>query len=258
MKIVALIKQVPDTYGERKLSATGVIVRGAKESVIDEISERALEIALSHKDKDKSTQVVALSMGPESVTEALRKALSLGADSAVHVCDDQLVGADLVTTARVLAAALKKEGFDLIVTGNQSSDGQGGTLPAMLAEHLSLPAATALDSLEINGTTLRAQRSTDYASATVHTTLPAVVSVTERAPEARFPNFRGIMSAKRKPLSALSLDDLDIDLGSDRSGGRSVVLTSTQRPARTAGIKITDEGQAAAQLAEFLSAGRLI
>ncbi|MEW1782939.1 electron transfer flavoprotein subunit beta, partial [Arthrobacter sp. NPDC080086] len=137
MKIVVLVKEVPDTYGDRKLSLeTGLADRGANEAVIDEIGERALEMALSHADAHEGTDVVVLSLAPESATATLRKGLAMGAGSAVHVCDEALRGADLGLTAETLAAAIRRTGFDLVVTGNLSTDGTGGMIPAMLAELL--------------------------------------------------------------------------------------------------------------------------
>lgn len=260
MKIIVLVKQVPDTYEERKLdSTTGMLDRGASDAVIDEIGERALEVALRYKDSDKTAEVVLLSMGPASVTAALRKGLSMGADSAVHVRDDALVGADLGWTAAVLAAALTKSGFDLVIGGNESTDGRGGVIPAMLAEHLSLPHLTFLEAVEISDGEVRGERGTENGSLSVHALLPAVISVTERLAEARFPNFKGIMSAKKKPLTVLSLGDLGIEPRAALAGaGHSVVVSITERPARTAGKKIVDEGNAGVALAEFLAAGRLI
>jgi electron transfer flavoprotein beta subunit len=258
MKIVVLMKQVPDTYEERKLdSATGILDRAGSEPIIDEIGERALEVALRYKDANKGTEIVLLSMGPASVTAALRKGLSLGADAAVHVLDDSLAGADLSRTATVLAAALTKTGYDLIISGNESTDGRGGVIPAMVAEHLGLPHLTFLDSVEISETQVSGARGTESGSMDVHSGLPALVSVTERTPEVRFPNFKGILSAKKKPLTVLALSDLDV--GSDAlAGGHSVVLSTAQRPVRTAGTKVVDEGNAGVELAEFLSAGHLI
>src|ERR1700712_465289 len=123
MKIAVLVKQVPDTYGERKLDvATGLIDRDASDAVMDEINERALEVALTLKDSDKSTEVVLITMGPASAKDALRKGLSMGADSAVHVLDDDLEGSDAPTTATVLAAALRQQSFDLVIAGNESTD----------------------------------------------------------------------------------------------------------------------------------------
>jgi electron transfer flavoprotein beta subunit len=253
------MKQVPDTYEERKLDpATGILDRAASEPIIDEIGERALEVALRYKDANKGTEVVLLSMGPASVTAALRKGLSLGADAAVHVLDDSLVGADLSRTAAVLAAALTQSSYDLIVAGNESTDGRGGVIPAMIAEHLGLPHLSFLDSVEISETEVRGERGTESGSMDVHAGLPALVSVTERTPEVRFPNFKGILSAKKKPLTVLTLGDLGIGSDALSGGGHSVVLSTAVRPARTAGTKVVDEGNAGVELAEFLAAGHLI
>lgn len=260
MKVIVLVKQVPDTYGERKLDlSTGLLDREASDTIVDEINERALEVALRYKDKNKGTEVVVLSMGPKSVTAALRKALSMGADSAIHVLDDELSGSDLGWTSAVLAAAVTKTGYDLIIAGNESTDGRGGVVPAMLAEHLSLPHLSFLDSIELNAKVVSGERSTEGGSLTAHAQLPAVVSVTERAAEARFPNFKGMMTAKRKPLAVLTLNDLGVHPAQVFAGaGRSVTKTCIERPARTAGRKIIDEGNAGVELAKFLAAGRLI
>lgn len=259
MKIVVLMKQVPDTYEERGLDpATGILDRAASEPIIDEIGERALETALRYRDDNKGTEVVLLSMGPASVTAALRKGLSLGADAAVHVLDDSLAGADLTRTATVLAAALTKSGYDLIIAGNESTDGRGGVIPAMVAEHLGLPHLSFLDSVEISDTQVSGARGTESGSMAVHAGLPALVSVTERTPEVRFPNFKGILSAKKKPLTVLTLGDLDLSSDALSGGGHSIVLSTAVRPARTAGTKVVDEGNAGVELAEFLTAGHLI
>lgn len=257
MKIIVLVKQVPDTEEERRLDAsTGLLDRNADESVADEINERALEVALRHKDANKGSEVVVLTLGPASAVQALRKALSMGADSAVHVVDDRLEGADIATTAAVLAAAVQHTGFDLIVAGNESTDGRGGVVPAMVAEHLGLPLLSSLDTVELFEHTVAGGVVVETGRLTVSAALPAVVSVTERSAEARFPNFKGIMTAKRKPLATLSLADLGVDPAA--YGGNSTVLSISERPARTAGRKVVDDGSAAHELAEFLVAGRLI
>lgn len=257
VKIIVLVKQVPDTEEERRLDvSTGLLDRDADENVADEINERALEVALRHKDGDKGTEIVVLTMGPASAVQALRKALSMGADSAVHVVDDRLEGADIATTAAVLAAALQRTGFDLVVAGNESTDGRGGVVPAMVAEHLGLPLLPSLDTVTLNGATVAGEVATESGKLAVSAALPAIVSVTERSAEARFPNFKGIMTAKRKPLATLSLADLGLNAGV--AGGTSTVLTVSERPARAAGRKIVDDGTAARELAEFLVAGRLV
>ena len=141
MKIVVLVKEVPDTYGDRKLSLeTGLADRGASETVLDEIGERSLEVALSYADKHPDAEVVVMSMSPEGSAATVRKGLAMGAASAVHIADEGLVGADLGLTAEVLAAALQRTGFDLVIAGNLSTDGSGGVLPAMVAELLDVPA----------------------------------------------------------------------------------------------------------------------
>jgi electron transfer flavoprotein beta subunit len=258
VKIIVLIKQVPDTYGERRLTPEGRADRDASDPVIDETTERALEVALQLKDADKSTEVVVLSMGPSSVTASLRKALSMGADSALHVFDDSLTGSDLGWTAVALAAAIRSVGgYDLIVAGNESTDGRGGVIPAMLAEHLGLRHLGSLGKIEITDA-VRGEQATESGTIRVHAELPAIISVTESADEARFPNFKGIMTAKKKPLSVVSLGDLGVDRATLDGLAQSVVVSVTERPARQGGRKIIDDGTAAVELAEFLVAGRLL
>ena len=256
MKIIVLVKEVPDTYGDRKLSLESGLADRSGEVVLDEISERALEAALTYAEANAGTEVVAIAMGPESVPTALRKALAMGAVKAVHVLDDGLVGADLGLTAEVLAAAVRREGFDLVVTGNISTDGSGGALPSMLAELLEVPAATNLSSFQIADSTLSGHRTLDQGSYEVSATLPAVISVTERMPDPRFPNFKGIMAAKKKPFETVTLADLGVAID-DESVPRSIVIAATERPARAAGVKIVDEGDAGEQLAQFLIAQKL-
>ncbi|MFB8146514.1 electron transfer flavoprotein subunit beta/FixA family protein [Microbacterium sp. NPDC056003] len=257
MRIVVLVKEVPDTYGDRKLSLeTGLADRGASEAVLDEIGERAIEVALSYADKNPGTEVVVLSMTPASASATVRKGLAMGAASAVHVVDEALLGADLGLTAEVLAAAVKRTGFDLVIAGNQSTDGSGGVIPAMVAEILDVPAATYLASVEIGESAVSGTRAVEGATMNVSTALPALISITEALPDARFPNFKGIMAAKKKPFETLSLDDLGID-PHDPNASRSIVIGLSEKPPREAGTKIVDEGDAGEKLAEFLIQNRL-
>lgn len=253
MKIIVLIKQVPDTYGDRRLDrATGRIDRGG-DLVVDEITERAMEVALTEKDARKA-EVVLLTMGPASAAEALRKGLALGADRAVHILDEDLAGSDMLRTSAVLAAALRREGFDLVVAGNESTDGRGGALAAMIAERLGLPHATSLDTVTVGADHVAGDRAGEQGARAVRAGLPAVVSVTERNPEARFPSFRGSMRAKKKPLATVTL----AELGAAEAASRTTVLTAERRPARVAGRKVVDDGSAAAELADFLTSSHLI
>ena len=258
MKIFVLVKEVPDTYGDRKLHLeTGLADRAAGDVVLDEITERALEVALSYAGKNEGTEVVALSMAPSGSTASIRRALAIGAASAVHIADEQLVGADLGLTAEVLAAAIRRAEPDLVLTGNLSTDGSGGMIPAMLAEHLGYSQATALSSVQISAEGVTGTRASDAGSQSVQASLPAVVSITEALPDARFPNFKGIMAAKKKPLEVLSLDDLGVS-ADPAAAPRTIMTTVAEKPPRAAGVKITDEGDAAAQLVEFLVQNRLV
>ncbi|HOA86786.1 MAG: electron transfer flavoprotein subunit beta/FixA family protein [Microbacteriaceae bacterium] len=256
MKIIVLVKEVPDTYGDRELSLESGLSNRSGEVVLDEISERAVEAAVTYAEANAGTEVVAIAMGPDTVPTALRKALAMGAAKAVHVLDDGLVGADLGLTAEVLAAAVRREGFDLVMTGNISTDGSGGSLPSMLGELLAVPAATNLASFQVDGGNVTGHRTLDQGSYEVSAALPAVISVTERMPDPRFPNFKGIMAAKKKPFETVTLADLGI-AADDDSVSRSIVISVAERPARAAGVKIVDEGNAGEQLADFLIAQKL-
>lgn len=257
MKIVVLVKEVPDSYGQRRLNlTTGLADRDADERVLDEITARAVEVGISHAESAEGVEVLLLTMGPPSAEGTLRKAMAMGADSAHLVSDEQLKGSDLSLTAEVLAAAVQRIGFDLVIAGDVSSDGSGGMLPGMVAEHLGVAHAPSMDSVQISESAVTGERPVYGGTVTLKARLPAVISVTERLPDPRFPGFKGIMSAKKKPLERYSLADLGIDAGADVP--RSIMLSVAEAPARTAGEKITDEGDAGEQLAEYLIGKKLV
>jgi electron transfer flavoprotein beta subunit len=254
VKIIVLVKEVPDTWDERRIDiSTGLVDRAASNPVIDEVNERALEVALSYRDGDKSSTVTLLSVAPSSAAASLRKALAIGADDAIHVADDALRGADAAMTARVIAAALRSREWDLVLAGNESTDGRGGVVPGMVGELLGVPALTFLDSVELTQTTVRGTRTTDDAKLTVSASLPALVSVTERTPEARMAGLKGTLGARKKPIETVSLDRLD----PGPAAAHSVVRSTAERPLRSAGQKIIDDGTAAAALADFLASNGL-
>ncbi|GAB3808751.1 electron transfer flavoprotein subunit beta/FixA family protein [Humibacter antri] len=257
MKIVVLLKEVPDTYGDRKLDLeTGIVDRAAGETVLDEIGERSLEVALSYADGHPDTEIVLLSMGPESAQSSIRRGLAMGASSAVQVVDESLLGADLGLTSEVLSAALRRTGFDLVIAGNESTDGSGGVIPAMIAERVGVPQLTALASVDIVEASVSGRRVLDDGVATVSASLPAVISITESLPDARMANIKGIMAAKKKPYETLSLQDLGV-VAEREDAPRSIMIAVSERPPRGAGVKIFDEGDAGEQLAEFLVQNRL-
>jgi electron transfer flavoprotein beta subunit len=258
--IVVLVKQVPDTYSERKLNGTDhTLDRESADAVLDEINEKAVEEALKIKEAGEG-EVTVISVGPDRATDAIRKALSMGADKAIHVSDEALHGSDAIATAKVLAAAIAKvEGYDLIIAGNESSDGRGGAIPAILAELLGLPQVTYAREVTVDGTTIKAVRETEDGLTRLEASLPAVVSVGEKINEPRYPSFKGIMAAKKKPVSTVTVADLGIDAGEvGLANAATTVLESAPKPPREAGQRITDEGDGGTKAAEYLVAQKLI
>ncbi|MDD4867538.1 MAG: electron transfer flavoprotein subunit beta/FixA family protein [Mycobacterium sp.] len=260
--IVVLIKQVPDTWSERKLTdGDYTLDREAADAVLDEINERAVEEALQIREREGGEgSVTVLTAGPERAAEAIRKALSMGADQAVHLKDDGMQGSCVVQTAWALARALGTiEGAELVIAGNESTDGSAGAVPAIVAEYLGLPQLTHLRKLSVENGKVTGERETDDGVFTLEATLPAVVSVTEKINEPRFPSFKGIMSAKKKQVTALTL--AEIGVGADEVGlanAGSTVLSATPKPPRTAGEKVTDEGDGGNQIARYLVAQKII
>jgi electron transfer flavoprotein beta subunit len=259
MNIAVLIKQVPDTWSERILREPDwTLDRDAADAVIDEIDTRGVEAALQLVEQHGG-EVTVVTMGPDRATDALRKALAMGVDKAVHITDEALAGSDALQTSAALAAAIRTVSADLIITGNESTDGRTGSVPSMLAERLGLPQITSVRTIEIDGDTLRAERVRDGGYSEVTTSLPAVISVTEKINEPRYPGFKGIMAAKKKPVSTLGIDDLGLDpVSVGLANASTVVLDGAPRPPRDSGEKITDDGDGGTRIAEFLAAARLI
>jgi electron transfer flavoprotein beta subunit len=260
MNIVVLIKQVPDTWSQRTLAGSDhTLDRGSADTVLDEINERAVEEALQIKEAGGG-EVTVVTMGPQRATEAIRKALQMGADKAVHLSDEGLHGSCAVQTARALATVIGTLGdVDLVLAGNEATDGTVGAVPAMVAEVLGLPALTHARKVTVAGRTVTVERETDDAITVLQADLPAVVSVNEKINEPRYPSFKGIVAAKKKPVSTLSLADAGIaasDVG--LATATSTVTQSTPRPAREAGQVVIDEGDGAAKLAQYLIGQKLI
>ena len=198
-------------------------------------------------------------MGPEKASESIRKALSMGADKAVHLVDDALEGSDALATSLALATVLQRTGFDLVILGSESTDARTGLLAAMLAERLGCPQLSLASKVEIDGSAVRIRRVSEDGYFEVESTLPAVISVVEKINEPRYPSFKGIMAAKKKPVQTMSLADAGIDpalvgLG----GGATEVVDHTQRPPRQAGTVVKDEGDGGVKVAEFLAAQKFI
>jgi len=198
-------------------------------------------------------------MGPAKASESIRKALSMGADKAVHVLDDGLAGSDALATSAALAAALQQVGFDLVIFGSESTDARTGVVPAMVAERLGVPQLTLASKVDVSGSEVTVRRVTDDGYALVSGSLPAVVSVVEKINEPRYPTFKGIMAAKKKPVQTLTLADLGVPAGEVGLGQAATwVEDFAARPARTAGVIVKDEGDGGTKAAGFLAERKFI
>ncbi|MFM9557582.1 electron transfer flavoprotein subunit beta/FixA family protein [Streptomyces caniscabiei] len=270
MKIAVCVKYVPDATGDRCFQHDGTVDRVGVDGLLSELDEYAVEQALQIKEKATSpddVEVTVLCMGPEQAVDAVRKALQMGADNGVHVQDDAIAGSDAIATSLVLAEALRRGGaegggvpYDLVLCGMASTDGSMSVVPAMLAERLSLPQLTLASTIQTEGVQVRIQRDGDAATQTVVGVMPLVVSVTDRSGEARYPSFKGIMAAKKKPVKILALSDIGVDAGDvGLSAAWTAVEETTARPPREAGeIVKDDEGSGAEALADFLAARKFI
>src|SRR6202046_1055715 len=259
MNIVVCVKQVPDTEVERSLvPGDNTVDRASVDGVINYLDEFAIEEGLKLAEA-QGGEVTILSMGPAKAAESIRKALSMGADKAVHVVDDALAGSDAVATSLALAEALKQTGFDLVILGSESTDARTGMVPAMVAERLGVPQLTLASKVDIDGGSLTVRRVTDDGYAVVTASLPAVVSVVEKINEPRYPTFKGIMAAKKKPVQTLSLADLGVDAGSGGlADAASWVADFAARPPRAAGVVVKDEGDGGSKAAGFLAERKFI
>ena len=247
MKIVVTVKQIPDPNGAQKLTADNRLARDG-EVVLDPGDEYGIEAALRIKEASGDAEVVLVSMGPAKAADAIRKGLSMGADRAIHVTDDALAGADALTTARVLAAAIKAESPDLVVSATESTDGSTGMVPPMLAELLGFPQLTFAKSIEVSGSTIRIQRQTDVGYDVVEAEAPALVTVTAGVGEPRYASLKGIMGARTKEVKKLTLGDLGVTPGTSAE----VVLEIVDAEQRQAGEVIEDDDTAVDRILALL------
>jgi electron transfer flavoprotein beta subunit len=263
MNIVVCVKQVPDSWAEKKLNPLdSTLDREATDAVVNELDEYAIEEALQLQERlggPEACTVTVLTMGPEKAIESVRKGLQMGADQGVHVVDDALHGTDAVGTSLVLAKTIERLGPELVIMGSESTDARMSVVPAMVAERLGRPQLTFANKVEVEGQVVRIQRQTDYGFDTVEASLPALVSVVEKTNEPRYPSFKGIMAAKKKPVETLSLSDLGVTADEVGLGGSwSAVADFATRPPRQAGTIVTDEGDGGVKVAEFLATHKFI
>lgn len=259
MKIVVLVKQVPDSGTERTLrSDDNTVDRASANNVINEMDEYAIEEALKLREAHGG-EVTILTMGPDRAAESIRKALSMGPDKAVHVIDDALHGSCALATSKVLAAAVRTLEADLIIAGAESTDARGQVMPHMLAERLGVAALTGARKLTVDGASLSIERQTEEGYEVVTASTPAVVSVWDTINEPRYPSFKGIMEAKKKQVQTLTLGDLGIaatEVGAE--GATTAVVEASKRPPRQGGTRVTDEGDGGVKLVEYLATEKFV
>ena len=231
MKIAVCVKQVPE--GAKRLDPGTKRLDRAGEGTLNPFDANAVEEALRVKERSSEGEVVVLTMGPAAAADAIRRALAMGADRAVHVADDQAAGSDLVATSRVLAAALAREEPELVLFGQQSADSDGAVLPAAVAERLERPVISQVAELTVEGGKVRGKRQTEFGYDVIEAPLPAVIAVSDAVNEPRYPSLKGIMGAKKKPQEELSLSDLGVEAGdAGEAGSKTTVLELNDPPAR--------------------------
>ncbi|WGW12969.1 electron transfer flavoprotein subunit beta/FixA family protein [Saxibacter everestensis] len=262
MKIVVFVKYVPDAQSDRTFVDADKTTDRSVDGLLSELDEYPLEAALKIVEASDG-EVIALTVGPDDAVDAVRKALQIGANSGVHILDDALHGSDASATSLVLAKAIEKLGeespVDLVLTGIASTDGSTSLVPAQLAERLGWPQVTFASTLDATDSGVTIRRDGDVSSETVEASLPAVVSVTDQINEPRYPSFKGIMAAKKKPLDEWTIDDLGLNADQVGFAGSWTEVTDiAARPPRQAGEIITDEGDGGTKLVDFLAAQKLV
>jgi electron transfer flavoprotein beta subunit len=258
MKIAVCVKQVPEGGGQKRIDPQTKRLDRSGEAGLNAFDANAIEEALRIREAADG-EVVLVCVGPERAAEALRKGLAMGADRAVLVADDQVAGSDLVATSAVLAAALGREGADLVLFGQQASDSDGAVLAAAVAERLELPLVSQVSELEVDSGSARAKRQTEFGYDRLSASLPAVIAVSDAINEPRYPSLKGIMGAKSKPQETLTLANLGVagDAVGD-TGSHTEVLALNDPPPRGETLKIEDDGSAAQTVVDFLAERKLV
>jgi electron transfer flavoprotein beta subunit len=261
MKIVVCVKYVPDATGDRTFSPDNTVDRVGVDGVLSELDEYAVEQALQIREAGQDdTEVVVVTVGPDVARQAILKSLQMGADGGVHVKDDAIHGSDAIATSLVLATAIERQNADIVLCGMASTDGSMSVVPAMLAERLGLPQVTFASEVTVDGSTVRVRRDGDAATEAIEAGAPLLLSVTDQSNEPRYPSFKGIMAAKKKPVEEITLADLGIDasdVGLDAAWSK--VAGFEARPPRSAGTIVSDEdGTGADKLVEFLAGQKFI
>jgi len=256
MKIAVCVKHVPCGTLRMRPDSSGLDRSGPGE--LNASDKNAIEEALRLKEGGDS-EVVLVTMGSAAATESLRTGLGMGADRAVLVDDDAVAGSDLIATSRVLAGVLEREAADLVLFGQQTSDGGGAVLWAAVAERLAVPFVSQANKLSLGTRTVVVERETEVGNDTIEATLPAVVAVSDAINEPRYTSLKGMMAAKKKPLDVLTASDLGLSADAVGAGGsQTVVLGTGAPPERTGAVTIEDDGSAAQSIFDYLTKRDLV
>ncbi len=269
MHVAVCVKQIPDPSSPGRLDAgTGRLVRDAKLVMDDSDSygvEMALQLAQAADGGGSGGYVTVISMAPGGATKGVKDALAMGADAAIVVSDEALAGSDALSTARVLAAAVRLaaagEGgaVDLILAATESTDGYTGTTPVQLAALLDMPSVTFAKNVTCDGARVTVQRQTDEGHDEVEATLPALVTVTAGVVEPRYPAFKAIMAAKNKPCRVVGIAELGLDAGEVGSAGaRQEIIEVLAAEERATGELVEDNGQAHLRIVSLLESLKVI
>jgi electron transfer flavoprotein beta subunit len=246
VKIVVCMKETPSTTAEKRFGPDLRLERKKEDAIINPFDEYSIEEGLRQQEKHGG-EVIVLTMGPATAQDSIRRALAMGADSGVLVTDPAMAGSDAIGTARVLAAALKKVGFDLVLFGNTAADSYGGVVPSAVAELLGMPLLSSASKLDIEGASAKIQRPAESGYNEVTAEMPALVSVVKSINEPRYPSMKGIMQAKKKTIETWGLADLGLDAGQHvgAAAAREKVLgTESISTTRKGEIYIGNEGAA--------------
>ena len=260
MKIAVCVKQVPDSWAEKKM-VNGVLDRENVDAVLNDLDEYAVEEALriaeAHGGNEEggANTVTVISMGPDRATEALRKALSMGANDAILITDAGLAGADALATSAVLSKVISDGGYEIVICGTESTDARMSVVPAMIRARLGWAQLTFASKVTVDPAgTVSITRVTEAGVDEISAAFPCVISVVEKINEPRYPSFKGIMAAKKKTIEQKDL----AAVGVNATSAWSQVNDATPRPPRAAGLKVTDEGSGGSALVDFLAEKKLI
>ncbi len=260
MKIAVCVKQVPDSWAEKKM-VSGVLDRENVDAVLNDLDEYAVEEALriaeAHGGNEEggAHTITLISMGPERATEAVRKGLSMGANDAILVTDAALAGSDALSTSAVLAKVISDGGYDIVICGTESTDARMSVVPAMISARLGWAQLTFASKVTVDPAgKVSITRVTEAGVDELSADFPVVISVVEKINEPRYPSFKGIMAAKKKTIEQKDL----AAVGVSAQSAWSQVKDATPRPPRAAGVKVSDEGNGGDALVSFLAEKKLI